>query len=122
MNTEGRVQLANRAVFPLGEAREDWAIIRALSSVVGKPLPFDTLTALRKALYAAHPHFAVLGGVKAGAAGDIANLAKLGGKPSKDAFQSPVKDFHLTNAVARASKIMADCSALVQSRQTMAAE
>ena len=122
VNTEGRVQLANRAVFPLGEAREDWAIIRALSAVVGKPLPFDTLTALRKALYTAHPHFAVLGGVSAGVAGDIANLARLGGKPSKDAFYSPVKDFHLTNAVARASKIMADCSALVQSRQTMAAE
>ena len=122
VNTEGRVQLANRAVFPLGEAREDWAIIRALSAVVGKPLPFDTLTALRKALYASHPHFAVLGGVSAGAAGDISNLAKLGSKAGKEAFHSPVKDFHLTNVVARASKIMADCSALATSRQTMAAE
>ncbi len=122
VNTEGRVQLANRAVFPLGEAREDWAIIRALSAVVGKPLPFDTLTALRKALYAAHPHFAVLGGVAAGSASDIVTLAKLGGKAGKEAFHSPVKDFHLTNAVARASKIMADCSALASSRQTLAAE
>jgi len=60
VNTEGRVQLANRAIFPPGEAREDWSIIRALSGVFGKPLPFDTLTALRKALYAALPHFVEL--------------------------------------------------------------
>jgi NADH-quinone oxidoreductase subunit G len=64
----------------------------------------------------------VLGGVSASAAGDISNLAKLGGKANKEAFHSQVKDFHLTNAVARASKIMADCSALASSRQTMAAE
>jgi NADH-quinone oxidoreductase subunit G len=122
VNTEGRVQLGNRAVFPLGEAREDWSIIRALSAALGKTLPFDTLTALRKALYAAHPHFAVIGAVAVSDAGDVAKLGKLSGKPSKEAFHSPVKDFHLTNAVARASKIMADCSALASSRQTMAAE
>jgi len=122
VNTEGRVQLGNRAVFPLGEAREDWSIIRALSATLGQTLPFDTLTALRKALYAVHPHFAVIGAVAAGEAGDVANLAKLSGKPGKEAFHSPVTDFYMTNAVARASKIMADCSALASSRQTMAAE
>ena len=50
VNTEGRVQLGSRAVFPPGEAREDWAILRALSGALGKPLPYDTQDALREAL------------------------------------------------------------------------
>jgi NADH-quinone oxidoreductase subunit G len=122
VNTEGRVQLANRAIFAPGEAREDWSILRALSAVLGEALPFDSLTALRKALYEAHPHFAVLGGISAGEAASIGSLAQLAGTLNKDAFHSPVKDFHLTNAVARASKIMADCSALASSRHAIAAE
>ena len=60
VNTEGRVQLANRAAFAPGDAREDWAILRALSDVLGHRLPFDSLTALRQKLYADHPHFAAL--------------------------------------------------------------
>ncbi|TXN60731.1 NADH-quinone oxidoreductase subunit G, partial [Methylobacterium sp. WL18] len=66
VNTEGRVQMGNRAGFPPGDAREDWAILRALSDVLGQRLPFDSLTALRRALYAAHPHFAAVGTVEAG--------------------------------------------------------
>src|SRR5207302_2127853 len=57
VNTEGRVQLGRRAVFPPGEAREDWAILRALSGALRRPLPFDTLAELRLRLRAAHPLF-----------------------------------------------------------------
>ena len=60
VNTEGRVQMADRAVFPPGDAREDWAILRALSAVLGETLPFDSLAGAAQALYAAHPHFAAL--------------------------------------------------------------
>jgi NADH-quinone oxidoreductase subunit G len=60
VNTEGRVQMGNRAGFPPGDAREDWAMIRALSDVLGKKLPYDSLAALRGKLYAAHPHFAAI--------------------------------------------------------------
>src|SRR5207302_5556498 len=56
VNTEGRVQMATRATFPPGEAREDWAILRALSDVLGRRLPYDSLAALRTALFKAHPH------------------------------------------------------------------
>ncbi len=56
VNTEGRVQLTARAVFPPGDAREDWAIIRALSDVLGHRLPFDSLAELRATLYEVHPH------------------------------------------------------------------
>src|SRR6202012_1552622 len=57
VNTEGRVQLAARAVYPKGEAREDWAILRALSDRLGATLPYDTLDALRARLFAEHPSF-----------------------------------------------------------------
>jgi NADH-quinone oxidoreductase subunit G len=122
VNTEGRVQLANRAIFPPGEAKEDWSILRAVSMVMGVALPFDNLQALRKSLYEAHPHFASLGAIEAGNGSEITALAVLSGAMGKEAFHSPVSDFHLTNAVARASKIMADCSALSASRHQLAAE
>ena len=94
VNTEGRVQMTNRAVFPPGEAREDWAIIRALSEALGKKLPFDSLAQLRVALYAAHPHFAGLDQIAAGDAGAIAALAKLGRQGwTRPPSTSPVQRF-----------------------------
>jgi len=122
VNTEGRVQMTNRASFPPGEAREDWAILRALSAVLGNALSFDTLAQLRKSLFAAHPHFAAINGIAASEAGAINVLAGLGGKVGKDAFRSPVTNFYLTNPIARASKTMAACSALAKARIPLAAE
>ena len=122
VNTEGRVQMTNRASFPPGEAREDWAILRALSAVLGKTLSFDTLSQLRRSLFVAHPHFAAINGIAASDAGAINVLAGLGGKVGKDAFHSPVTDFYLTNPIARASKTMAACSALAKARIPLAAE
>ncbi|WP_112664100.1 NADH-quinone oxidoreductase subunit NuoG [Microvirga flavescens] len=123
VNTEGRVQMANRAAFAPGDAREDWAILRALSDVLGQRLPFDSLNALRAKLYAEYPHFAALDEV---AQGDVAKaveaLAAIGGTPGRDAFQSPVKDFYLTNPIARASGVMAECSALARHVRLEAAE
>ena len=113
-NTEGRVQRGNRAAFPPGDAREDWTILRALSATLGKTLPYDTLAALREAIIAAAPHFAAIDEVTpAGALPDLA-AGTLDAAP----FEVPVKDFHLTNPIARASKTMADCSAeLARSRR-----
>lgn len=76
VNTEGRVQMGNRAAFAPGEAREDWAIIRALSDVLGRKLPFDSLGELRAKLYAAHPHFAAVDEIAAGSSDEIAALAQ----------------------------------------------
>jgi NADH-quinone oxidoreductase subunit G len=117
-NTEGRVQLAERANFPPGDAREDWAILRALSGVLGKKLPFDSLTQLRARLYEAHPHFRDLDAI---AHGDAASLEKLAaaGTAVSEAFASPVTDFYLTNPIARASAVMAECSALARARLTV---
>jgi NADH-quinone oxidoreductase subunit G len=122
VNTEGRVQMGARASFPPGDAREDWAILRALSAVLGKTLPFNSLSELRAALYKAHPHMAAVDTIAAGNAADIAALGGIGGSPSGGAFVNAVQDFYLTNPVARASAVMAECSQLAASRIQQAAE
>lgn len=122
VNTEGRVQVSNRAAFAPGEAKDDWAIIRALSDVLGHRLGFDSLTALRASLYEAHPHFADIDEVSLADSGDILKLAKKSGRMNKAAFASSVKDFYLTNPIARASAVMAECSALASENTKVAAE
>ncbi|MHB2169235.1 NADH-quinone oxidoreductase subunit NuoG [Alsobacter sp. R-9] len=122
VNTEGRAQLANRAGFPPGDAREDWAILRALSDGLGKRLPFDSLQQLRAALYAAHPSTAALDRVEPADAAALEALAAAGGTPDRAAFAPAVDDLYLTNPIARASAIMAECSALAKGRVAQAAE
>ena len=122
VNTEGRVQMANRAGFAPGDAREDWAILRALSDVLGKKLPFDSMQQLRAKLYADHPHFAEIDRIAAGNWRDVQALGRLGGRLAKASFLSPVKDFYLTNPIARASAVMAECSALARGGFKQAAE
>jgi NADH-quinone oxidoreductase subunit G len=122
VNTEGRVQMANRASFPPGDAREDWAILRALSDVLGARLPYDSLGALRQALFAEYPHLARIGQIMPGGPSDLHQLAMLGGETDKAPFCSAIEDFYLTNPIARASAVMAECSALAEGRTMRAAE
>jgi NADH-quinone oxidoreductase subunit G len=121
VNTEGRVQMATRASFPPGEAREDWAILRALSDVLGKRLPYDSLAALRQALYKAHPQMMRIGQIAPGDAADIHKLAALGGSTDKSPLRSNIADFYFTNPIARASAVMAECSAIAHGRTAMTA-
>ncbi len=122
VNTEGRVQMTSRAGFAPGQAKEDWAILRALSDVLGKKLPFDSLGALRQQLYGEYPHLTRIDEVEAGNVADLDRVARLGGRLDKGAFTSPVKDFYLTNPIARASAVMAECSALAKNGFRQAAE
>jgi NADH-quinone oxidoreductase subunit G len=122
VNTEGRVQMGNRATFPPGEAREDWAVLRALSDVLGKKLPFDSLSQLRAKLYAEFPQFAAIDGIPVADTSAIASLAALGGIVRPEPFIPAVADFYLTNPIARASKVMAECSALARNGHSIAAE
>ncbi|MFD2235863.1 NADH-quinone oxidoreductase subunit NuoG [Aureimonas populi] len=121
VNLEGRVQIGERAAFPPGDAREDWAIIRALSAVLGKTLPFDSLGSLRREVFEQVAHFrkATIDPADASA---ITVLADRAGVLSGDAFASPVADFYLTNPIARASKVMAECSRLARAEHLEAAE
>ncbi|MCB1527712.1 MAG: NADH-quinone oxidoreductase subunit G [Hyphomicrobiaceae bacterium] len=113
-NTEGRVQIAARAVFPPGDAKEDWAIIRALSSRVGHTLSYDTLGELRAKMHKAAPVLARIdephGGE--GEVEAVAKLANQGGMADATAFEPVIPDFYLTNPIARASAVMAELSAL----------
>lgn len=111
VNTEGRPQLALRAGFAPGEAKENWAILRALSAELGATLPFDTITALRTQLIAAVPHL-----------GEIDLLAENAWQPleqgplGKADFRNAIADFYLTNPIARASSLMAELSSMAKAR------
>jgi NADH-quinone oxidoreductase subunit G len=112
VNTEGRPQLAQRASFAPGQAKENWAILRALSAELGAVLPFDSLAALRQALVKAHPH---LGHVDEVSHADW--KAETPGKMAQGAFVYAVADFYLSNPVARASSLMAELSANAKARR-----
>ena len=110
VNTEGRVQIARRASFPPGDAREDWAIIRAASEALGATLPFNTLEELRACVYQGVPHLSRSGQLIPADPAGLDELAKAGGKLGSEPFVSAVKDFYFTNPIARASRIMAACA------------
>ncbi|RZJ18555.1 MAG: NADH-quinone oxidoreductase subunit G [Brevundimonas sp.] len=121
VNTEGRVQMAERAVFPKGQAKEDWAVIRALSERVGQTLPYDTLEQLRSKLMADHPTFGRIDYLAPSGAFDVASLGAKGDLGDV-AFASTVVDPYLTNPIARASATMAELSAQRIAPVAMAAE
>jgi len=112
VNTEGRVQLGQRAAYPPGEAREDWAILRALSERLGKTLPYDSLNQLRARLIAVNRTFAALDQQSAGAWGEFGKAGGLSDAP----FDPPIKNFYMTDPISRSSRTMAECLA---SRQQM---
>jgi NADH-quinone oxidoreductase subunit G len=122
VNTEGRPQFAERAVFPPGDAREDWSILRALSDALGAKLPFDSLSQLRAALAAAYPGLVRFDRVAPADATEIVRVSALLGAVDKTPFASSVQDFYLTNPIARASRTMAECSALAHGARREAAE
>ncbi len=122
VNTEGRVQRANRAAFPPGQAREDWAVLRALSAVLGATLPYDSLLELRAAMIEAVPHLEAVDQVVPADPAAVERLGTRGGDPSSAPFRSAVTEFYLTNPIARASAVMAECAALARARMAEAAE
>ncbi len=119
VNTEGRPQLAMRAGFAPGEAKENWAILRALSAELGAVQAWDSLAGLRRALVAAHPHLGVIDAVPANEWQALPLK-----KPAKADFRTAVGEFYLTNPIARASSVMGELAALAKARADapMAAE
>ena len=115
VNTEGRPQLALRAGFAPGEAKENWAILRALSAELGATLPWDSMAALRQAMVKAHPHLGRIDEVAANAWSALEVKA-----PAKADFRLAIRDFYLTNPIARASALMGELSALAADRARVA--
>jgi NADH-quinone oxidoreductase subunit G len=116
VNTEGRVQMAKKAVSPVGEAREDWKILRALSDACGKSLGYDNLYQVRQALIADHPHFAAIDQVPRLWAPDVAS----GKASSIGTISYPLTNFYLTNVISKASMTMAQCASAFSVSPSMA--
>jgi NADH-quinone oxidoreductase subunit G len=106
VNTEGRAQMARLAVFPPGEAREDWKIVRALAETLGKTLPYDSLGQIRRRLAEAAPVFLAIDSVTP------ATAAKLNAKGMIDdaPFVMPIENYYMTDTISRASPTMAKCT------------
>ncbi|WP_425049902.1 NADH-quinone oxidoreductase subunit NuoG [Psychromarinibacter sp. S121] len=115
VNTEGRPQLALRASFPPGEAKENWAILRALSAELDATLPFDSLAQLRRKMVEAAPVLKSVGSVPANEWQAVEQ-----GKLGDASFRPAIRDFWLTNPIARASALMAELSARAKARATTA--
>jgi NADH-quinone oxidoreductase subunit G len=111
VNTEGRPQLALRAGFPPGDAKENWAVLRALSPRLGATLPYNSLAQLRQALVKEAPQLAQIDRVPENAWHPLAPAQATGGD-----FHNAVADHYLTNPTARASALMADLSARAKAR------
>ena len=118
VNTEGRPQMAHRAGFPPGDAREDWSILRALSAELGRTLPYDSLAVLRAAMFEAHPHLAAIDQVPEN---DLMPVES--GEIDATPLRLAMHDHYLTNPILRASQTMAELSQLAAARnQAIAAE
>jgi NADH-quinone oxidoreductase subunit G len=126
VNFEGRAQRAERATFPPGQAKEDWAILRAFSDVIGKRLPYDNREQLRHALFAEAPHLANENALPESVGADPSiwnNIGAAGEIDERTPLASSIADFYLTNPIARASETMAECSKVyVTGAMQMAAE
>ena len=122
VNTEGRVQRGYVATQPPGEAREDWAILRAFSAVLGKPLPYDNIQGVRERLAAVNPVFSTLQDLprrgctdQAGPSGDPASIGR-------EPLHPAVPNYYQTNAINRASATMAECTRTYAAPMLQAAE
>ncbi|MBO6549555.1 MAG: NADH-quinone oxidoreductase subunit G [Rhizobiales bacterium] len=115
MNLEGRVQHTNRAIFPPNEAKDDWAILRALSAAIGKPFGFNNLNELRTQMYNSNPKLAAVNSLEKADSQEIIKLASKDiGELSNETLPICVEDFYDTNPIARASKVMTEMSAIKQ--------
>ena len=106
VNTEGRVQYAQRAVFPPGDARDDWTILRALSGILDRPLPYDDLAALRRRMEVLCPHL--------GSSDQVVpapwQAFGVEGPIDPAPFAPPIRNYYMTDPISRASETMAQCT------------
>jgi NADH-quinone oxidoreductase subunit G len=120
-NTEGRIQEGRLAVYPPGEAREDWKIIRAISEILGKPLSYDSQDAVRARLVHANPVFGTVGFASHGCT-DTRGPNGDPGMVTDAPFALPFASYWLTDPISRASATMAECAAVYDTRRSLAAE
>ncbi len=118
VNTEGRVQLAKKAVSAPGQAKEDWKILRALSAAIGKPLPYDNMYQLRQRLIKEFPHFAKIDVIEKAEWKQFGQAGNISSAP----FVSTIRNFYMSNVISRASETMAKCTEEFMTPMSEAAE
>jgi len=122
VNLEGRVQRTRAAVPTLGDAREDWRVVRALSEVLGAPLPYDDVDGVRRRLAEVAPHLGVVSAVQSPVwmnghyIRSMEGSAAASGAPASDPLRTSIDNFFMTDVISRQSTTMAKC---VEARQTM---
>ncbi|KAL0381111.1 UNVERIFIED_CONTAM: NADH dehydrogenase [ubiquinone] iron-sulfur protein 1, mitochondrial [Sesamum angustifolium] len=112
-NTEGCAQTTVPAVPTVGDARDDWKIIRALSEVAGVSLPYDTLSGVRSRISTVAPNLLHVDEREAAAFSSVFLRPEVKDKPDKAPFETAVNNFYMTDSITRASKIMAQCQCIV---------
>ncbi len=110
VNTEGRPQRARLAVFPPGMAKEDWKIIQELSEHLGKKSPYENIKQIRAAIAKLAPHLGKIDAIEKAEWQDFGSAGNLTNEP----FASPIENFYMTDPISRASKTMAECSAVIE--------
>jgi NADH-quinone oxidoreductase subunit G len=115
LNAEGRVREAVRAVFPVGQAKETWAIFRAISEMMHKTLPFDNFVQVRQKLFSTYPEFQMIDEI---VSSDFHFIEKTQ-KCSQSVYRTTIKDYYMTDAIARASKVLRDCQKAVTEKQAV---
>jgi NADH-quinone oxidoreductase subunit G len=122
VNTEGRVQRGFQALYPPGEAREDWKILRAFSDMVGHTLPYDTIDALRARLEQVNPVFGRVGFLPRFGSSDHTGPAGDPAVISDTPFAPVVTNYYMTDPISRASPTMAACTEAMAGTPALAAE
>ena len=105
VNTEGRVQLGRIAAQPVGDAREDWTIIRALSDVLGRSIGFSSLADVRRRLVEVNPIFDHVDEIVPATWESFG-----GGTMGETPFELPIRNYYQTDPISRASETMAQCA------------
>ncbi len=121
VNTEGRPQRSFLAAFPPGDAKEDWAILRALSATMGKPLPFNTLAELRGQMEEACPVLADIDEIAVAEWRPFGEAGDMAGDMGTEPFHSPVENFYMTDPISRCSETMAKCTEMARALKSDAA-
>ena len=117
VNLEGRCQRALRAVFPPGEAKEDWAIIRALSERVGKKLSYDNLSQVRQRMLEVNSIFSEINKISETDWGEFGKRGVI----KEGEFIQPIENFYMTDVISRASATMAECTEVALAKKDKAA-
>ena len=112
VNIEGRVLQTTKCFNPIGEAKEEWKIFRALSQEFKEQLKFNNLKELRQEIIKKFPHLNQLNTLPNNSE---VNFGKSHIIDNKE-IEYNIKNFYMTDSISRASVNMANCTKEILNR------